>query len=100
MRKFICQANLLLADIGSGLMAMELHATQDLHNSVSLLISAVWIVCAVKLLRAASLWAWVGSLLTVSTFALFAGSLLLRFLRLLWQGSYGDRTIVMDPTTI
>jgi hypothetical protein len=103
MRKVICVGNLIIAALATCISVL---ATRDWIFSpkgrfdwVSV-IPVVWTICALFLLRSQRLWPWVGSLLAVSAMTLSFGTETLRFVELLWRADYGDKTVVVDPTTI
>jgi hypothetical protein len=99
MRKFIFILNLISAIAAACLTALGLIAAHTIHEALPFVVSAVWVVCAVRLLKS-RLWPWVGSLLAVSAGALQMGAETLRFFTLTWRAEAGDRSIELDPSTI
>jgi hypothetical protein len=99
MRKFIFILNLIAAISAACLTGLGLISAHTIHEALPFCISAIWVVCAVRLLKS-RLWPWIGSLLAVSAGALQLGAETLRFLSLVWRAEAGDRSIVLDPSTI
>jgi hypothetical protein len=99
MRKFIFILNLVSAIAAACLTGAGLIAAHTIHEALPFVVSAVWVVCAVRLLKS-RMWPWVGSLLAVSAGALQMGTETLRFLTLTWRAEAGDRSIELDPSTI
>jgi hypothetical protein len=99
MRKFIFILNLVSAIAAACLTGAGLIAAHTIHEALPFVVSAVWVVCAVRLLKS-RMWPRVGSLLAVSAGALQMGTETLRFLTLTWRAEAGDRSIELDPSTI
>jgi hypothetical protein len=99
MRKFIFILNLISAIAAASLAALVLVASHTTHEVLPFAISAVWVVCALRLLRS-RLWPWVGSLLVVSAGVLRMEADSLHFLTLIWRAEAGDTSIELDPTTV
>jgi hypothetical protein len=99
MRKFIVILNLISAIAVTWMTALGLNGSHTFFDVLPFIIAVVWVICAARLHKS-HLWPWVGSLLVVSAFALEMGAEALHFLTLSWRAEAGDRSIVLDPSTI
>jgi len=100
MRDVIAILNLVFASLGAVIAILGVALSRDIGSMLQLGLLVLWVICAIKLWTSPRLWPWFGSLIAVSIITLQLGAGALRFLGLFWQAGYGDRSIMLDPTTI
>src|SRR4051812_24900438 len=100
MRKVISFLNLVVAIGMAGLMILAVASSHTFQTILQFVACLIWTFFAVRLLRSQRLWPWIGSLIFVSAATLIFGAQMLRFFSLAWRAEYGDRSVVLDPSTI